>query len=49
MGLWWRLDIGVYDQPNSLPGGFVEVQIEGDEIVATAVFTPVASAMPFPA
>jgi hypothetical protein len=37
-----RITIGLDDQPNSLSGGFAEVEFEGDETVAGAVSDPVA-------
>jgi len=48
-GFEWKVEIGPCDRPNSLPGGFAEVEAERDEKVAGAVSTPVASAMSFPA
>jgi hypothetical protein len=33
--------MGLYGKPNSLPGGFGEVELEGDETVAGVGSTPV--------
>jgi hypothetical protein len=45
VGVEWTVAIGLYGQPNSLPGGFAEVELEGDETVASAVFALFRSAI----
>ena len=40
VGVEWRVEIGLDDQPNSLPGGFAEVELEGNETVAGVGYTP---------
>ncbi len=45
VGFEWRVAIGLDDQPNSLPGGFAEVEVEGDETVAGVGSTPFRSAI----
>jgi hypothetical protein len=45
VGVEWRVHIGLDGQPNSLPGGFAEVELEGHEKVAGMGSTPVGLAV----
>jgi hypothetical protein len=45
VGFEWRVAFGLCDQPNSLPGGFADVEVECDETVAGVGSTPVAPAV----